>query len=1398
MEIRAFGDLAIDGGRLSPKERALLAALVLDAGRPVTPAALADAVWGDDLPATWPKQVQAAVGFIRRALGASAITTSRAGYRLDVSPDAIDVVRYEQLVADARDHREQGDPARAIDLLDRAESLWRGAPYANLDTARAAAEAERLGEIRLTAAEDALTARLECGEHRAVVPDAERLVRAEPLRERRWAILATALYQGGRQAEALASLRLARTRLADDLGIEPGAELVDLEAAILRQDPTLDAPAATGGEESRCPYRGLEAYGPGDQEEFFGRDDDIRAALDRIERSMFLAVSGPSGCGKSSLLLAGVVPSLRARGRTVTVIRSPAASIERLRGALDASATDVLVIDQFEELFHAGLDDSGIDDVAGRVAAMTRAGTKVVIAVRSDFLDDCTSRPILAPLFADGVHLVGPLTENGLRAAIEEPARLASLRLEPGLVELILRDTAGEPAGVLPHVSHALVETWMRREGRTMTVAGYEASGGIAGAIAQSADRLYSGLDEAEREVCRTTLLRLVSISPEALPVRRRVALKTIREDPARAEIVERLEFARLVSSDQDSVVVSHESLALAWPRLRRWLEADAEGAKTMTAIAAAAEAWDADGRPDDELFVGARLQAALEWRTATNPELMGVESAFLDTSAAKARAAADALAERARHDRRQNRLLRGLLATAVALVVIAAGSGVLVAIGAAETERQRTQADIEALTSTSLSFRGTERDVAALLAVEAYHRWPDDARTRSALLGAMTASHGLVGATYVEGVERMTGVVVPGTRHAVLATSAQEVGVFDVESGDLIRPLDVPKLHSGVDSRMGPTVSGDGGRMALAEREFGEQGPTGIVRITVADVATGDRVVGPIEVDASLSSITIDGDGATIAALDETGGVRLVDAGDGTVRTVAGTTTHEPELDTNRAGVVRFAPDGRLLYGTLEGPLLVIDPTSATVVDIVRMPAASTNVSMSLLPDGRVITTGDRRIALVDPAAKQVTWSQVFATRLDSPCVWVAAAASLGTVYCADSWGSIEERSLETGAPTDRAFSPQLGFVGPLALSESGRELIVIGRGNPAITRWMLDGSGAVTRVVAPGWSILDRYSSSGASLLVGRRTDDLGSWEDYREFAVLDARTGEITRTLPTPSYGVRWVGSETLLGDIGGLGEQYVASYDIRTSMTSLVEAFPRRTVDVWANADGRRMYVGTETGDILTYDSTTGRRVEPTLHADAGLFNVTTNPDGSEVLVTSAKGFDPATTTVFDADTGERLRTGLEGFFWTTMTARGEIIAATNNRIVRFDAETMERIGSLPGVPGGIDEISVSPDGRTLSVYAMNETVSVYDLVGGIRLGDPIPVSGEFTMSGPFGANGDEMAVNVPGGIALWDLRPSAQAEAACAMAGRDLTRDEWGAYLGDVDEYRSTCGFGTLE
>ena len=176
----------------------------------------------------------------------------------------------------------------------------------------------------------------------------------------------------------------------------------------------------------------------------------------------------------------------------------------------------------------------------------------------------------------------------------------------------------------------------------------------------------------------------------------------------------------------------------------------------------------------------------------------------------------------------------------------------------------------------------------------------------------------------------------------------------------------------------------------------------------------------------------------------------------------------------------------------------------------------------------------------------------------------------------------------------------------------------------------------------------------------------------------------------------------------------------------------------------------------------------------------------------MLVTSWNREYTPDSILFDGETGERIRVGLVRIGLTTMTARGEVAGAFRYQsIARYDADTFERIGALSGAPGGVDTVNVSADGRILSTYSLDNTVTLYDLVGGVQLGDSIHVWGEWNYpqglvySGVLRADSEELAVNVPAGIAVWDLRPSSHADAACAMAGRDLTRDEWLSYLGDL-------------
>jgi hypothetical protein len=275
---------------------------------------------------------------------------------------------------------------------------------------------------------------------------------------------------------------------------------------------------------------------------------------------------------------------------------------------------------------------------------------------------------------------------------------------------------------------------------------------------------------------------------------------------------------------------------------------------------------------------------------------------------------------------------------------------------------------------------------------------------------------------------------------------------------------------------------------------------------------------------------------------------------------------------------------------------------------------------------------------------------------------------------------------------------------------------------------------------------------------------------------------------------------------VGDFGGEGPLRTGFFDTRTAERFSGDPLPDEIEGIWTNAEGDRMYVGRAGGEIWTVDPTTGRRMEPTLQTDGGYPTyLSTSPDGRRVLVTSWNRELKPDSILFDATTGERIQSGLVRIGITALTARDEIVSVFRNKsILRFDAETFDRIGALPGTSGLIDNINVSGDGRTLIAFSLDDTVSVYDLVGGRRLGDPIRVAGEWTypgqgaFSGVIRADGSELAVNVLTGIALWDLRPSSHADAACKMAGRDLTRDEWTAYLSAIGSYRSTCGFGEAD
>jgi YVTN family beta-propeller protein len=254
LEFRVLGpfEVAHAGRRVAlggTRQRALLAVLLVHRNQLVGPDRLIDELWGERPPATALKTVQVYVSRLRKALGDGALLTRAGGYILAVEPEQVDADRFAALTAEGRRALRSGDPRVAAERLGAALALWRGPPLADLAYERfAQAEIARLEEARLGAVEDRIEAELALGRHAELVGELEALVREHPLRERLRGQLMLALYRSGRQADALASFRQARGSLVDELGIEPGRALQELERAILTQDPALDPPPAGGGE----------------------------------------------------------------------------------------------------------------------------------------------------------------------------------------------------------------------------------------------------------------------------------------------------------------------------------------------------------------------------------------------------------------------------------------------------------------------------------------------------------------------------------------------------------------------------------------------------------------------------------------------------------------------------------------------------------------------------------------------------------------------------------------------------------------------------------------------------------------------------------------------------------------------------------------------------------------------------------------------------------------------------------------------------------------------------------------------------------------------------------------------------------------------------------------------
>jgi WD40 repeat protein len=525
------------------------------------------------------------------------------------------------------------------------------------------------------------------------------------------------------------------------------------------------------------PYRGLDRFEDRDKDLFFGRDQLIKSLLAQLSASNVLLVLGASGSGKSSVVRAGLLPQLSqligARFRYFTFVPD-VNPFDSLRSALQGggftqSQTRELAdarpetlaklipalqrpgdqwlffVDQFEEIFTVGDEKLRANFIAAltQIAQDRNSSTKLVLAMRADFLDRFSPFPQFARIIEKNIDIVADMHTDELRQAIEQPAARHGVVFEQGLVEEIIKDVQGQ-AGSLPLLQYTLDLLWQeeaRGDGladRHLNAKTYRELGGVRGALQKRANEIYASFGDGadtksaspKQEIVRQIFLRLVDLAGEGSndaswrPVRRRASIAMFAASEER-EIFDALVNQKLLVSNREggdaTVEVAHEALFTSWERLRNWIEAGKQVIFARNRLADDARRWlnrqqEGDAGADEELIGGSRLAQALDVRGRGDfltvvGGLSELETRFLDASAAlRDRRAQEEQARQQRELEAAQRLaeartlaagrLRKGLAIAVVLALLAIGGGLF----AWRQSRNATQQQRNAQAETSRS----------------------------------------------------------------------------------------------------------------------------------------------------------------------------------------------------------------------------------------------------------------------------------------------------------------------------------------------------------------------------------------------------------------------------------------------------------------------------------------------------------------------------------------------------------------------------------------------------------------------------------------------------------------------------------------------------------------------
>ncbi|MEW2397824.1 helix-turn-helix domain-containing protein [Streptomyces sp. NPDC046862] len=1127
------------------------------------------------------------------------------------------------------------------------------------------------------------------------------------------------------------------------------------------------------------PYRGLARFEPGDSALFFGREQLTADLVDLLSRRRFAAVFGPSGSGKSSLLRAGLVPVLRqaqepdlrpAAIRILTPGERPARTHAPLLtpavpGDGSAGADTLVIVDQFEEVFtlcHDAAERARFIDLL-LAAREPKSRLRVLLAVRGDFYGRCAEHRDLADALRDANLLAGAMSPAELRDAVVKPATAAGLTVERALTARLVKEVADEPGG-LPLLSHVLLETWRRRRGKTLTMAGYEAAGCLDGAIAKTAEEIYGRFTEDQAAAARRVMLRLIAPgdgTPDTRrPVERSELPGTDRDDTA--QVLEALTGARLLTLDGDTVEIAHEALITSWPRLRGWIEEDRERLRVHRNLTEATHSWQELHREQGALYRGSRLAAAQEhFGGAPREDLTDLEHAFLDASR-----------DHEQRGRRRFRLVLAAVSTALCLALVAAG----LAVGqwqSAVTAQHLAQS--RQLAAQSGALLDSEPDRAALLAVHAYRT----SQTREATAALYAAAALPLRKRLTGGTEPVDAIALsPDGRTLATHSGDGTVRIWDLPGGRVRRTL-----FTGHNTTSEAAVFSPDGRTLAAATSGG----TGAV-VGLWDPVTGRKLRTLAVPDGSVRGMDFSPDGRAVA-VSSPAAVRVWDVATGRKRH-SFTSRNDPEA-------VAFGPDGRTVAAiSLNGLVRVWDVATGrtrTVHD------SQIERGLGFSPDGRTYAVGrtDGSVQL-----REVATGIARRTIRDGPMKLnqVAFAPDGRTLAIPGPGDTV--RLWDTASGTARA-TVTAGHQGrglmAMALGADGRTLVTSSYSEPTVRVHRLSADQPQTALRGLADTSVDdmTFSPDGRTVAtVHQGPPGRGSVQ------VWDVRTGDRKATLALDTDlahpGKQLRSSVWRLGAAGfsPTGRALAARamkdgvvIEVRDVATGrLRQNRALGAIRAVFSPDGTRLAVAGGKGWVRIWHFSTGALHTVRTGHGRPVRTLAFTPDGRTLAVVNVEDSGGDQVTLLDAATGRTQRTikpSSRSPLTLAFSPDGRTLAtasASNGLVETWDA----RIGRLQdsfSVSADVESLAFSSDGRTLATSSARG-VQLWDLATS-QLRRTLPTRSPGVVA--FSPDGRTLAISTGHTVELWNVDlpgPDRAIRNICEAIDTTLTPQEQSHYLHD--------------